>query len=176
MWVTKRRRMRWKEHVAQPEGKRPLGHTWRRYEYNIKMCLQEADGNLVNIYASTCHRNTLACCCHLQSGSKISKSTGLEYIWISFWITQRAEPVTCLTSTWGERNLCFSAAWLKGSTGNRTTAVILRTRFVTSLNERSFKPSVKQRKWHLSQYRASTVPAVSAAAVLICINTVKFGG
>jgi len=37
-------------------------------------------------------------------------------------------------------------------------------------------PSVAQRKWHLSQHRASIVPAVSAAAILICINTLMFGG
>jgi hypothetical protein len=72
--------MKWKENVAhrnsvgKPEGKRPLGQTKHRYEDNIKMCLQEADENLVNIYASTCYRNILACCCHLQSESKISVS------------------------------------------------------------------------------------------------------
>jgi len=27
--------------VGKPEGKRPLGRPWRRWEYNIKMDLQE---------------------------------------------------------------------------------------------------------------------------------------
>jgi len=53
--VIKPRRMRWAEHVAcrgerrglyrvlvgKPEGKRPLGGPWRRWEDNIKMDLQE---------------------------------------------------------------------------------------------------------------------------------------
>jgi len=53
--VVKLRRMRWAGHVAhmgerrgvhrdlvgKPEGKRPLGRPRRRYEYNIKMDLQE---------------------------------------------------------------------------------------------------------------------------------------
>jgi hypothetical protein len=29
--------------VGKPEGKRPLGRTWRRWEDNIKMDLQEVD-------------------------------------------------------------------------------------------------------------------------------------
>jgi hypothetical protein len=53
--VIKSRRMRWAGHVARmgegrgayrilvgrPEGKRPLGRPWRRWEDNIKMDLQE---------------------------------------------------------------------------------------------------------------------------------------
>ena len=53
--VVKSRRMRWAGHVARmgegrgvyramvgkPEGKRPLGRPWRRWEDNIKMDLQE---------------------------------------------------------------------------------------------------------------------------------------
>jgi hypothetical protein len=53
--VMKSRRMRWAAHVARmgeergvhmvlvgrPEGKRPLGRPRRRWEDNIKMCLQE---------------------------------------------------------------------------------------------------------------------------------------
>ena len=53
--VVKSRRMRWAGHVARmgddrgvhrvlvgkPEGKRPLGRPRRRWEYNIKMDLQE---------------------------------------------------------------------------------------------------------------------------------------
>jgi len=53
--VIKSRRIRWAGHVArtgesrgvnrvmvgQPEGKRPLGRPWRRWEDNIKMDLQE---------------------------------------------------------------------------------------------------------------------------------------
>ena len=53
--VVKSRRMRWTVHVARmgeregvyrvlvgkPEGKRPLGRSWRRREDNIKMDLQE---------------------------------------------------------------------------------------------------------------------------------------
>jgi len=30
--------------VRKPEGKRPLGRSRRRWEYNIKMDLQEVDG------------------------------------------------------------------------------------------------------------------------------------
>jgi hypothetical protein len=53
--VIKSRGMRWAGHVARmgevigvyrvlvgrPEGKRPLGRPWRRWEYNIKMDLRE---------------------------------------------------------------------------------------------------------------------------------------
>jgi len=53
--VMKSRRMRWAGHVARmgerrgvyrvlmgrPEGKKPLGRPWRRWEDNIKMDLQE---------------------------------------------------------------------------------------------------------------------------------------
>jgi hypothetical protein len=53
--VLKSRRMRWARHVARmgekrgvyrvfvgkPDGKRPLGRPWRRWEGNIKMELQE---------------------------------------------------------------------------------------------------------------------------------------
>ena len=56
--VVKSRRMRWAGHVARmgeargvhrvlvgkPEGKRPLGRPRRRWEYNIKMDLQEVGG------------------------------------------------------------------------------------------------------------------------------------
>jgi hypothetical protein len=56
--VVKSRRMRWAGHVARmgedrrvhwvlvgkPEGKRPLGRPKCRWEYNIKMDLQEAGG------------------------------------------------------------------------------------------------------------------------------------
>jgi hypothetical protein len=56
--VVKSRRMRWAGHVARmgegrgvhrilvgkPEGKRPLGRPRRRWEYNIKMVLQEVGG------------------------------------------------------------------------------------------------------------------------------------
>ena len=56
--VVKSRRMRWAGHVARmvedrgvhrvlvgkPEGKRPLGRPRRRWEYNIKMDLQEVEG------------------------------------------------------------------------------------------------------------------------------------
>ena len=55
--VIKSRRMRWMGHVAcmgdgrgvyrvlvgTPEGKRSLGRPWRRWEYNIKMDLQEVE-------------------------------------------------------------------------------------------------------------------------------------
>jgi hypothetical protein len=55
MWVVKSRRMRWAGHVERmgeeigvhrllvekPEGKRPLGRPRRRWEYNIRMDLQE---------------------------------------------------------------------------------------------------------------------------------------
>ena len=55
VWVIKSRRMRWTGHVAcmgerrgiyrvlvgKPEGKRPLGRCWHRWEDNIKMDLQE---------------------------------------------------------------------------------------------------------------------------------------
>ena len=55
MRVIKSRRLRWAGHVAsigerrgvyrvlvgKPEGKRPLGRPWRRWEDNIKMDLQE---------------------------------------------------------------------------------------------------------------------------------------
>ena len=55
--VIKSRRMRWMGHVAcmgdgrgvyrvlvgTPEGKSPLGRPWRRWEYNIKMDLQEVE-------------------------------------------------------------------------------------------------------------------------------------
>ena len=57
--VVKSRRMRWAGHVARigegrfvhrvlvgkPEGKRPLGRPRRRWEYNIKMDLQEVGGS-----------------------------------------------------------------------------------------------------------------------------------
>ena len=53
--MIKSRRIRWAGHIARmgerrgvcrvlvgkPEGKRPLGRTRRRWEYNIKMVLQE---------------------------------------------------------------------------------------------------------------------------------------
>ena len=56
--VIKSRRMRWAGHVARmgeergvyrvlvgkPEGKRPLGRLWRRWEANIKMDLKEGGG------------------------------------------------------------------------------------------------------------------------------------
>jgi hypothetical protein len=55
--VIKWRRMRWAEHVARigekrdvyrvlvwkPEGRRPLGRTRRRWEYNIKIDFQEVE-------------------------------------------------------------------------------------------------------------------------------------
>jgi len=57
--VVKSRRMRWAGHVARmvegrgvhrvlvgkPEGKRPLGRPRRRWEYNIKIDLQEVGGD-----------------------------------------------------------------------------------------------------------------------------------
>jgi hypothetical protein len=57
--VVKSRRMRWAGHVARigevrdvhrllvgkPEGKRPLGRPRRRWEYNIKMDLEEVGGD-----------------------------------------------------------------------------------------------------------------------------------
>jgi len=57
--VVKSRRMRWAGHVARmgedrgvhrvlvgnPEGKRPLGRPWRRWEDNIKTNLQEVGGD-----------------------------------------------------------------------------------------------------------------------------------
>jgi hypothetical protein len=56
--VVKSRRMRWAGHVVRmgqergvrrvlvgkPEGKRPLGRPRRRWEYNIKMDVQEVGG------------------------------------------------------------------------------------------------------------------------------------
>ena len=59
--VVKSRRMRWAGHVARmgedrgvhrvllgkPEGKRPLGRPRRRWEYNIKMDLQEVGRGFV---------------------------------------------------------------------------------------------------------------------------------
>ena len=58
MRVVKSRRMKWAAHVVRmgegrdlhkvllrkPEGKRPLGRPRRRWEYNIKMDLQEVGG------------------------------------------------------------------------------------------------------------------------------------
>ena len=58
VWVNKSRRMRWAGHVARmgekrrayrafagkPEGKRPLGRPWSRWENNIKTDLQEVGG------------------------------------------------------------------------------------------------------------------------------------
>jgi hypothetical protein len=58
VWVVKSRRMRWAGHVAhmgenrgvhtvlvgKPEGQSPLGRPRHRWEYNIKMDLQDVGG------------------------------------------------------------------------------------------------------------------------------------
>jgi hypothetical protein len=58
VWVVKSRRMRWAGHVARmgeerwvhrvlvgkPEGKKLLGRPRRKWEYNIKMDIQEVGG------------------------------------------------------------------------------------------------------------------------------------